>query len=161
MPDLKSKTLKQLQAIGKKLNIVGVYHFSKEELIGVITLVTAETKPKTEAPKATDPISILIDQLKRDRETLKSARKDLYNQTTEQGIESAKNTIMAEENKVRMTKQSLKAARKEAREDSDFSWGALLGISALVLAAAGAGVGAAVLLDNGAEAEGSTNGDSL
>jgi hypothetical protein len=167
MPDLKSKTLTDLRKLAGENSIIGRFQMGKEELIMAIetSISDAKAKPAAQAipatPPKTDPIALLVEVLKVNKNELKTARKRFYNETTEDGIESAKNCVKAAENKCRLTKVELKKARKAEREDEPFSWGALIGVGALVLTAAGVGAGAAMLLDNGSEADAGGNGDSL
>lgn len=131
------------------------------ELLEEIAKASPKASPKAASEILVCPAALLTEALKVNKKELKTARTRFYNETTEKGIQSAKNSVQACENKCRLTKAELKKARKAEKEDESFSWGALIGIGALVLTAAGVGAGAAVLLDNGSEADAGGNGDSL
>jgi len=133
---------------------------TKAQLIKIIEQGIEPNSASQPAP-VDDPIALIMESLKINRKSLKDARERLYKETTETGIESAKNAIRAAENRVRLIKEKMKRTRRDQKENVPFSWSALLGIIALVVTAAGTGVGVAMLLDNGSEAIAVGNGDNL
>ena len=82
-----------------------------------------------------NPIQIAKNKLYVARKDLKKAREVLYTKTTPAAVKKAKEKIWAGERVVERIKLDLKNTKKEMKEaglKSEFSWGQVAGIAALI-----------------------------